>query len=113
MGEIEMLKKLFDYFGLPTGVFVAALITIWRIGRYLAPLGHRVVDRHVTFLDETARLQAATAECVKDTAKVQAETAGSVKEVAHTIKETSHHVGDLSVAMKSLSKQVESAIHRS
>jgi hypothetical protein len=86
MGELELLKKLFDYFGVPVGLFVFAAITVWKIGRYLGPLGHRLADRHVAFLDTTAQIQ---------------------NETSQSVKETSHHIGEMSHAMKSMSRQIE------
>lgn len=62
---MEELAQFIERLGLPVGLVVVALFAIWRIARFLAPLGQQVVGKHIEFLDATKTQQARTVDAIE------------------------------------------------
>jgi hypothetical protein len=62
---MDQLAQFIERLGLPVGLVVVALFGIWRIARFLAPLGKQVVSKHIEFLDATENQQARTVDAIE------------------------------------------------
>jgi uncharacterized membrane-anchored protein YhcB (DUF1043 family) len=62
---MDELAQFIERLGLPVGLVVVALFAIWRIARFLAPLGQKVVVKHIEFLDATKTQQARTVDAIE------------------------------------------------
>ena len=51
--------------GLPVALVIIVIVAIYKLARYIAPLGRKVVQQHVIFLDATKMQQKRTVDAIE------------------------------------------------
>ena len=76
---VEIINSL----GLPVGLILIVIVAIWRIAKYLAPLGEKVVSEHVVFLDATKQQQARTVDAIEKQTELLAGISKTNQSLSH------------------------------
>jgi len=80
MNEIvEIVNSL----GLPVGLILIVIVAIWRVAKYLAPLGEKVVSEHVVFLDATKQQQKRTVDAIETQTELLAGISKTNQSLSH------------------------------
>ena len=76
---VEVVNSL----GLPVGLILIIIVAVWRIAKYLAPLGQKVVSEHVVFLDATKQQQKRTVDAIEKQTELLAGISKTNKSLSH------------------------------
>jgi len=61
----EDISRLVNSVGFPISLVLILLFILFKVGRWVGPLGHKIVENHIVFLDATKASGKRTAEAME------------------------------------------------
>lgn len=83
---MEDLKAFVEAVGTPVGFTAVLALSVWKFFRWAAPLGEKLVTRHIEFTQKLEDCQ---------------------EKINESCRSLNAHMGDMSVAIKGLARQVD------
>jgi hypothetical protein len=87
---METITEIINSVGLPVGLLLVIIFAIYRIAKYAAPLGERVVQEHVIFLDATKMQNKRTVEAIEKQTELLAGISKTNKSLSHLADAAGH-----------------------